>query len=315
MEFGLFMPTHGAFASKENISFMAKGAEEAGFESIWVADHIVIPWSVQERFGSNFYEAFSTLGYLAAITERVKLGTSVVVLPYRHPVMLAKQIATIDQLSNGRFILGAAFGWTREEYDILGVPFARRGKRSDEMLEVMNRLWQEGDNGFEGEFYKFDDFAFEPKPVQQPRPPIWIGGNNERAIQRVVKYGDGWHPVSSAKRPGSVQWNLADLRRRLAYLDELASEAGRDPSKIIRSLVGPLVFDMDPTAYLGDAFSFVGSADEIRRNLDTAREIGLDQITLNFWYTVPGLIHEPSLDNVKRTFDRFVKEILPHYVD
>ena len=215
MDFGFLVPHHGAYASTHNIATMARDAEAVGFDSLWVIDHIVIPRPLVERFSRTVYEAFATLSFLAGITQRVKLGTSVTVLPYRHPVTLAKQIATLDQLCNGRVLFGAAFGWSQDEYEALDVPYARRGRRSDEMLRILRHLWEPGDNAFEGDFYQFGDFAFEPRPVQQPRLPIWIGGNDERAIARAVAFGDGWHPITSARRPGSVQWTLDDLRSRL----------------------------------------------------------------------------------------------------
>lgn len=314
MKFGLVLPHHGAFASRDSIETMVRAAEDGGYDSVWCADHVIIPRELVNRFSATFYEVFTTLAYVAGITSRVKLGTTVLVLPYRHPVTLAKEIATLDQLCDGRVIAGAAFGWVKQEYEVLGVPFARRGRRADEMLEIFDLLWSGADNNaFDGEFYRFGDFAFAPLPVQKPRPPIWIGGNNERALERVVKYGDGWHPITSARRPGSVQWSLADLRKLLARLDELATEAGRDPRIIARSLHAPVAFDVDPKAFLGDAFGMVGSVDTIRRNLDAAREIGLDHIVLNPWYTIPGRIHEASLDTVMRTVDRFTNEVLPAY--
>lgn len=315
MKFGLVVPHHGAYASARNIATMARDAEAADFDSLWAIDHIVIPRPLVDRFSETIYEAFTTLSFLAGMTERVKLGTSVTVLPYRHPVNLAKQVATLDRLSEGRVLFGAAFGWSQEEYAALDVPYERRGRRSDEMLRIFKHLWQPGDNTFEGDFYRFGDFAFEPRPVQQPHPPIWIGGNDERAIARAVAFGDGWHPITSARRPGSVQWTLDDLRKRLAMLDRLATEAGRDPRSIARSLHTVLAFDLDPTPFLGDGFGLVGSSDDIRRKLDTAREIGLEHVVVNCAYTIPGRILEPDLDNVRRTFDRFAEEILPHYSD
>ena len=202
MKFGLVMPQYGAFSSRQSLETMALMAEDTGFESIWCIDHIVIPNSHVDRFSATCYELFSTMGFFVGITKRVKIGTTIVVLPYRHPVTLAKQIASVDDLSGGRTIFGVAFGWIKEEYELLDVPFERRGARADEMLRVMDHLWAEGSNEFHGEFYDFEDFAFSPRPVQQPHPPIWIGGNDQRALERVVRYGDGWHPITSARRAG-----------------------------------------------------------------------------------------------------------------
>ncbi len=313
MKFGVVMPQHGAFASRESLERMARMAEEAGFDSIWAIDHVIVPRPFVERFSERVYGLFSTLGLLAGLTRRVRLGTTVIVLPYRHPVTLAKEMASIDDLSGGRAIFGVAFGWIREEYDILDIPFARRGARADEMLRILDRLWSPGPNDFEGEFYRFEDFAFEPRPAR--KPPIWIGGNNERALERVVRYGDGWHPITSARRPGSVQWTLDDLARRQKTLDAMAADAGRDPAGIARSLHTPLAFDLDPTPFLGDAFSLIGSRDRIRRNLDAARAIGLGHIVLNPWYTIPGLIHEPGVDRALATLERFATEVMPGYGD
>ena len=313
MEFGLVMPQHGAFANRASLERMARAAEDMGFASIWAIDHIIIPRPFVARFSDRVYGLFSTLGFLAGITDRVKLGTTVIVLPYRHPVTLAKEMASVDDLSGGRTIYGVAFGWIREEYEALDVPFARRGARADEMLRIMDRLWSDGPNDFKGEFYEFGDFAFDPPPVQKPRPPIWIGGNNERALERVVKYGDGWHPITSARRPGSVQWTVDDLRRRLRLLDRMAEEAGRDPASIARSLHATLAFDIDAADFLGDGYAFTGSRDDICRKLDEAREMGLEHITLNPWYTIPGRIHEPTVDTAMATVERFVSEVMGDY--
>ncbi len=315
MKFGLVMPQLGAFASGASLEKMARTAEDAGFESIWAIDHVVIPRQFVERFSERVYGLFATLGFLAGITSRVKLGTTVIVLPYRHPVTLAKEMASVDDLSGGRTIFGVAFGWIEEEYKALGVPFSRRGARADEMLRVLDHLWSEGPNDFRGEFYSFDDFAFAPPPAQKPRPPIWIGGNDERALGRVVRYGDGWHPITSARRPGSVQWNAQDLQRRLKTLDVMAEEAGRDPAGIARSLHAPLAFDIDPADFLGESYAFVGSRDDIRRNLDLARDMGLQHIALNPWYTIPGRIHEPTMNTALATVDRFAAEIMEDYAD
>ncbi len=315
MKFGLVMPQHGAFANRASLERMARIAEDTGFASIWAIDHIIVPRPFVERFSDRVYGLFSTLGFLAGITDRVKLGTTVIVLPYRHPVTLAKEMASVDDLSGGRTIYGVAFGWIREEYEALGVPFARRGARADEMLRILDRLWSEGPNDFRGEFYEFGDFAFDPPPAQKPRPPIWIGGNNERALERVIRYGDGWHPITSARRPGSVQWTADDLRRRLKLLDRMAEEAGRDPASIARSLHATLAFDIDATDFLGDGYAFVGNRDDICRKLDMAREMGLEHITLNPWYTIPGRIHESTVDTAMATVDRFVEEVMGGYAD
>ena len=313
MKFGIAMPQHGAFSSAESITRMARAAEEQGWDSLWCADHVIVPNSFVERFSPTFHEVFTTLGYLAGITERVQLGTSVLILPYRHPVMTAKQIATVDRLAKGRTIFGVAFGWIEEEYRVLDIPFSKRGARADEIVAIMKQCWAEGSNAHSGEFYSFGDFAFEPKPVQRPHPPLWIGGNDNKTLERVVAYGDGWHPITSAKRPGSTQWTLTDFRQKIATLRNMATEAGRDPASIALSLHAPLAYDLDPATFLGDAFSFIGTEDQILRNLDSCQELGLEHILLNFWYTIPGSIQKTSVDDFLATMERFAGSIMPRF--
>ena len=150
MQFGVALPQFGRFASPEAIVRMARTAEELGWESVWGSDHTVIPQPYLDRFSGTFYEVFTTLAFAAAHTSRVRLGTSVLLLAYRHPVMVAKQVASLDRLAGGRTIIGVAPGWMREEFDILGLPFAERGRRADECLRALKTLWTQATPAFEG---------------------------------------------------------------------------------------------------------------------------------------------------------------------
>jgi probable F420-dependent oxidoreductase len=308
----MVMPQHGHFATPENLRRMATAAEDLGFDSIWASDHIIVPKPFVERFSPLYYEFFTTMGYLAAITDRVKLGSTVLILNYRHPVMTAKQIATLDQLSGGRVILGATFGWIESEYDVLGIPYQKRGARGDEIVAILKHCWAEGDQSFKGEFYEFDDFAFEPKPAQQPHPPIWFGGNDNRTLERVVKFGNGWHPITSAKRPGSTQWTLSDFRERITRLRDMAEAAGRDPAEIAVSLHIPIGFDADGS-FLDPSFHLIGDDTHILRNLDICQQLGLEHVVLNQWYTMPGMIDRTSVDGFIRAMERIARDILPRY--
>jgi len=194
MKFGIALPNFGRDARRDNVVKLAKTAEEFGFDSIWVSDHIVIPDS-HKGFGDVFYEPFVTLAYVSSITEKINLGTSVIILPYRNPLVVAKMISTLDVLSGGRVILGAGTGWLKDEFEALSIPYADRGFQTDEHLEAMKVLWTRKNPKFKGKFYKFSDIRFFPKPVQKPYPPIWIGGNSNRAIERAARSGDGWHAV------------------------------------------------------------------------------------------------------------------------
>ena len=189
----MVVPSSGALARPDSIVSVARRADELGFDSIWAIDHIVIPASGVYVFGEDVYDQLVVLAHLAAVTERVRLGTTVMVVPYRNPIVAAKMLATIDALSGGRLIVGVGSGWLEEEFDALGVDFASRGAATDEALDTFVSLWTRRD---EGPSARFGDIRFAPAPVQDPHPPILIGGNSRRAIRRAVEMGQGWHPTT-----------------------------------------------------------------------------------------------------------------------
>ncbi len=237
MEYGIQLPHVGPFATPEAITGVARKAEELGYHSIWVSDHIIIPRKIDSPYPGGrfpvqpewpFLEPVSTLLFAAAVTQRVRLGSSVLVITQRQPVLLAKQLATLDVLSGGRLIFGAGAGWMKEEFQALNVPIANHGPRMAEYLEVIRRCWTEDDPSFEGRYYKLGDVGFYPKPAQKPHPPIWVGGWADGALRRVAKYGDAWHPA------GLPEW-LVD---RYAKIKQYAGEYGRDPESIALTLRG-----------------------------------------------------------------------------
>ncbi len=173
---------------------IARKAEYSGWDWLTVSEHIVMPREMAPVMGSRFPEAMVAASVLAGATSRIKLLTYVLVLPYRDPLMLAKQVSTLDSLSGGRFALGLAVGHLAKEFEALGVPFNERGKRSDEYLAVMKELWTSDDPHFEGRYVEFKDLVFEPKPLQKPHPPVLIGGNSRPAMRRAARAGDGWLP-------------------------------------------------------------------------------------------------------------------------
>ncbi len=194
MKFGIALPHFGKFADKDNITLISRDAELLGFDSLWVSDHIVIPNS-HKGFGEIFYEPLITLSYIASLTSKIRLGTSVIILPYRNPVVLAKMISTIDVLSDGRLIFGIGAGWLREEFSSLGVDFDNRDNLTEEFIKVMKVLFEEDDPNYKGQFYNISSIKFLPKPVQKPHPPIWMGGNSNKAIRFALKHCNGWHSV------------------------------------------------------------------------------------------------------------------------
>ena len=227
---GCHLPVYGPVARREPLIAFARRVEALGYDSLWVSDHIVIPWRIASRYPYNatgdfplpptgdFLEPLTALAVVAGVTDRIALGTSVLVLPHRHPVLAAKMLATLDHLAPGRVICGAGVGWRREEIELLGAPYARRGKWSDEALRVMRACWTEERAAFAGEFFRFDPVGCHPRPARGTIP-IWIGGHSERAFRRVVELGDGWHAAFPTH---------GELAGALPRLRDACANAGRD---------------------------------------------------------------------------------------
>ena len=221
-------------ARREPLIAFARRVEALGYDSLWVSDHVVIPWRIASRYPYNatgdfplpptgdFLEPLTALSLVAGVTERIALGTSVLVLPHRHPVLAAKMLATLDHLAPGRVICGAGVGWMREEIELLGAPYARRGVWSDEAIRVMRACWTDERATFTGEFFRFDPVGCRPRPAHGTIP-IWIGGHTERAFRRVVELGDGWHAAFPKH---------ADLGQALSRLRDACAKAGRDPATL-----------------------------------------------------------------------------------
>jgi probable F420-dependent oxidoreductase len=189
-EIGVALPSAGGHASREAVVKVAQAAEELGLDSTWVPEHLLVSAEAGERYG-RVLDPLAVLAYVAARTERLRLGTSVVLLPLHHPVHVAKQAATLQELSGGRFRLGIGVGWHAPEFGMLGLDFHDRGRRADEALRLIKSLWA-GERSFRGRYWSFEGGYFAPLP--EPTPEIWIGGTSERSIRRARDYGDVWHP-------------------------------------------------------------------------------------------------------------------------
>jgi probable F420-dependent oxidoreductase len=234
MQIGVHVPTTVApGVTRDALVTFAREAEARDFASLWVSDHVVIPRAAAGYPGGRafpvppdvpYLEPVAMLAALAMVTTRARIGCSVFILGHRHPVAMAKMLATIDVLSGGRLICGVGVGWWRQELEVLGVDFARRGRAADEAIRVFKALWTQGEPRVDGEFYRVADVGFEPKPIQKPHPPIWVGGISPAALRRVVALGDGWHAMSS-KSPAELAASVAELKR-------LADAAGRAWSTI-----------------------------------------------------------------------------------
>jgi probable F420-dependent oxidoreductase len=237
MEFAVVLPSFGPPARdpavQSNLRDVAEAADELGYHVVFAAEHLIYPQEIRTPYpyGGRFPFAVTdpvldvptTLAWAAAVTKHVRLGASVMVLPYHEPVALAKALTTIDVLSGGRLMVGVASGWLREEFDLLGVPFHERGARTDEYLAVLRALWTEERVTFRGRFVRLEEAAFFPKPIQKPHPPIWIGGASAAAFRRIARLGDGWLAVP--RSPADLADDVAAIRRE-------AEAAGRDPLRI-----------------------------------------------------------------------------------
>ena len=223
-----------------DVGFMARKVEELGFESFWCAEHPFIPVHTTSRFPgtadgvipeaySHFIDPFVALARASGTTSRIKLATGIVLVPERHPLMLAKEVSTLDLFSGGRFLFGIGAGWLREETQLMGGDFDHRWGQTRESILAMKELWTKPEAEFHGKFYDFPPVRSNPKPAQKPHPPVLLGGDAPRVLERVVAWGDGWLP----NRVTPVE-----LREKRATLDRLAKEAGRDPAAISISVHG-----------------------------------------------------------------------------
>src|SRR5215831_9022199 len=236
MQIGLFAVGIGPSADPEIIALSARTAEQGGFHSLWAPEHVVLldryaskyPYSKDGKLPMpdtkiDILDPFAALTFAAAHTKTLRLGTGICLIPERNPVVTAKEIASLDKLSNGRFELGVGIGWLAEEFTAVGVPWERRAERTREYLKAMKLLWTEEEPEFEGEFCSFPKVCSYPKPVQQPHPPIIFGGESAPALKRVGEVGDGWFGVNVAPE---------DAKAKIQRMRQYAKTAGRDPEKL-----------------------------------------------------------------------------------
>jgi probable F420-dependent oxidoreductase len=210
MKFGICIPSHRDIMSVDAVKAVAQRAETLGYDSVWVNDHIIIPFEYLDRFTARYYDPYMVLADAAARTQRIKLGTSVIVLPYRHAIIQAKMLTTLDAFSGGRVILGVGSGGVEPEFQALGVDFAQRGALTDEALKVILELWTQENPNFQGDHYTFSDIKFAPKPTQKPRIPIWVGGTSRASLRRTAQFGDAWHPI--ANDPDLIEHGMKTLQ-------------------------------------------------------------------------------------------------------
>ncbi|MGH1481900.1 MAG: LLM class F420-dependent oxidoreductase [Geminicoccales bacterium] len=312
MNVGLTIPVRGPLATADSAKALAGRAEALGFAHLAVTDHIIVPKTIDSRYpynqsgefpglaaGGDCFDQFTLLAYLAAISTKPRLVTSVTVIPHRGAVHTAKILATIDVLSGGRTTLGVGAGWMKEEFDALGVPdFEQRGKVTDEYLEAFKILWSEGDPHFDGKHVQFGNIHFSPKPVQKPHLPIWIGGESRPALRRTVRYGDVWFPV--ANNPRHPLNSISLFKKGIKKLHDMADEHDRDPDSIGLALFANW-FDEKKTIELetGERHLLTGKPEDIAEDMDALADLGVRDVIFNFQRETL----EQSLDSMQHFAD------------
>ena len=290
MQFGFSAPTAGPLSSLDNLTRLCTGAEELGYAYGTFSDHVVIPTDISSPYPYSASGEFTNQGtgerneqlielaFVAARTSKLRLVTSVMVVPHRPAVLAAKQLATIDTLSGGRVTLGIGAGWMKEEFEALGLPaFEARGKVTDEYIAAFKELWTKDRPRFSGEFVKFDKVTFAPKPPQKGGIPIWVGGESGPALRRTAKYGDAWYPI-----PNNPAFPMDSLKRVGAAIDrlrQLTAEAGREPKSVGITIRFPRYGAGVPDkAGDGERRLFSGSAKDIAADVKALEALGVGAI-------------------------------------
>ena len=311
MEFGFGIPVRGPLANIESITEIVASGEALGFDIVTVSDHVVVPRHIASIYPYNedgtfagqdtgeCLEQLTTLMAIAAITKNIRLLTSVMVLPHRNPVLTAKILATIDVLSGGRLNVGCGVGWMREEFEALDAPsFDERGAVGSEYIQIFKELWSEDNPTFKGKYAEFSNISFLPKPVQNPNPPIWVGGESSPALRRAATLGDCWYPIGT--NPKFPLDSAELLRERINRLQQYAESYKRDPATIDLAYSANW-FDMSPGSSNGRPRWFMGEPDQIQDDILELSELGVNHLILNF----PG----ESTSEITDGMSKFISEV------
>ena len=304
MKFGFSLIVRGNDATLDTFAAVAERAEALQLDSLWLSAHVIVPPQVKsgyvmvpglkhpEHWKEAYWEPFTVMSYLSAITTTVQLGTSIVVLPMHNPIEVAKQVAEVDQLSGGRFIFGVGVGWFEEEFEALGQNYANRGARTDDALQLMKHLWADDPVTYNGDFYSVTDCCFSPKPKQLPHPPIWIAGASRPAYRRAARFGDVFHP---ARMP------VEKVVAAKAEIAEFCEHYGRARDAVGIAMKTPIVFKDGPPVQ--GEFATQGRVHDIIDGINRYLEIGTEHFVLD---VVP-----EKLDHALDTMERFAQEVRP----
>ncbi|MFV0295909.1 MAG: LLM class F420-dependent oxidoreductase [Hyphomicrobiaceae bacterium] len=289
MRFGFYLPTRGPLATRDSLAKIVETAETLGFHSVMIADHIILPTTMTSAYpytvGGNFvsdgdcFEQLSLMSFVAARTEKLRIVSSVMIVPHRNPVFNAKALASIDVLSNGRVTVGIGVGWLEEEFRALHTAdFKHRGAVTDEYIAIFRKLWSGKPTRHEGQFYSFDEVVCQPAPIQKPGLPIWIGGHSKPALRRVARLGDGWHPVGAT---AASPLPPAEMREKLGEIKVMMDAEGRDFSKLDVCYKAPIYDGGVPPA--GEKRRlFTGGADAALSDIAEFEGVGVGELVFDF---------------------------------
>jgi len=296
MELGIWIPNCRDLATPDIIRRTAVRAEQLGYDSVWVSDHVVVPNVYVARFGAAMYDPLITLAVVAGATSRVRLGTTVLIVPYRNPVVTAKMVSSLDALSGGRFVLGIGAGWVAEESAMLGVPFEERGPMTDEYMAAMRELWTSPAPSFAGKYTQFNQLHFEPKPVQKPHPPVWVGGHARASLRRAAEIGAAWHPIN---RP------VEELRAGRAELQQLCEARGRTvaPAVTLRNDVRVLRPGEPVPDPLHGGRVLAGEPNALADQIGELSTVGVEHLVLEFL--------SPDGDDLDEQMGLFAERVRP----
>ncbi len=313
MRFGFYLPNSGPNARPEPLATIARKGDELGYYCMVAGDHILVPrevaspypYTADGRFhgggAAEYLEQLTLLTFLAGITSQIRLVPSVMIVPYRNPLLAAKILATLDVLSRGRLILGVGVGWMEEEFQALDAPpFAERGAVTNEYLEAFKELWTSDNPTFAGKYCHFSELHFLPKPAQKPHPPIWVGGQSRAALRRAARLGNGWHPVGAIP---AAPLEPEELARDIARLHRYAEDAGRDPAELEVSMKAPL-YDADTAAAGASRRRFSGEPEQILQDIRTYADSGVSCIIFD--------IRGDDLSNSLERLEWFAAAVMAH---
>jgi len=293
VHFGFSLPGRGPLAKPDLLLRLAQKGDALGYASLFVTDHVVLPTSNVSKYpyhpsgqfpggaDQDYLEPLTLLTFLAAATRKIRLGTSVLIIPYRNPVVTAKMLATLDVLSGGRVILGCGVGWLEEEFAALKAPpFGERGRVTDEYLRLMRECWTKDRIDFKGTYYQARDIVFRPKPLQKGGIPIWIGGHTDGALRRAGELGDGWHPIGL--RPPALL-DPPEYAEKVKQIHAWATRAGRDPKEITLTFRAPMeVWPKRAKPAAGARQLFKGTAAQVIEDIRQYQALGVTHFVFDF---------------------------------